>query len=102
MTTISQVAEPNASVSPAQVAEVVAQACPTKDYTHKKVLVIVPDGTRTAPVGLLFKSLFNQIGEATDQFVHPLSAGPKFIVHLRHAREHGPKRPFLVAYVQRA
>ena len=68
MTTISQVAEPNASVSPAQVAEVVAQACPTKDYTHKKVLVIVPDGTRTAPVGLLFKSLFNQIGEATDQF----------------------------------
>jgi nickel-dependent lactate racemase len=68
MTTISQVAGPNASVSPAQVAEVVAQACPAKDYTHKKVLVIVPDGTRTAPVGLLFKTLFNQIGEATDQF----------------------------------
>jgi lactate racemase len=28
-------------------------------------LLIIPDGTRTAPVGLLFKTLFAQIGEAT-------------------------------------
>jgi nickel-dependent lactate racemase len=27
--------------------------------------VIVPDGTRTAPVGLIFKSLFSEIGEVT-------------------------------------
>jgi len=33
-----------------------------------RVLVIVPDATRTAPVGLLFKSLFQQIGEVTAAF----------------------------------
>lgn len=65
MPTLSQVAAPGSSVSPSQVAEIVAQACPAKDYKSKKVLVIVPDGTRTAPVGLLFKTLFQQIGDAS-------------------------------------
>ena len=51
-----------------QVADVVAQACPAKDYRDKKVLVIVPDGTRTAPVGLLFQTLYRQIGETTKSF----------------------------------
>ena len=27
------------------------------DYRGKKVLLIVPDGTRTAPVGMMFKAL---------------------------------------------
>jgi nickel-dependent lactate racemase len=63
MATISQVAADGSSLSPEQVAEVVAQACPAKDYRDKKVLVIIPDGTRTAPVGLLFKTLHRQIGE---------------------------------------
>src|SRR3954452_1212421 len=45
-----------------------AQACPAKDYRDKKVLIIVPDGTRTAPVGLLFQTLHRQIGEVTKAF----------------------------------
>ena len=68
MSSIAQIAARGSSVSPTQVAEVVAQACPVKDYKNKKVLVIVPDGTRTAPVGLVFKTLFAQIGEATTHF----------------------------------
>ena len=68
MPAISQIASPGSNVAPSQVAEVVAQACPVKDYKNKKVLLIVPDGTRTAPVGLLFKSLYRQIGEATAHF----------------------------------
>ena len=68
MSSISQIAARGSSVSATHVAEVVAQACPVKDYKNKKVLVIVPDGTRTAPVGLLFKTLFAQIGEATANF----------------------------------
>lgn len=52
-------------VTPAQVADVLAQAFPAKDYRGKKVLLIVPDATRTAPVGLIFKTLFSQIGGAT-------------------------------------
>jgi nickel-dependent lactate racemase len=67
MNTIFQTAS-SGSLSEAQVAEVVGQACPAKEYRGKRVIVIVPDGTRTAPVGLLFKTLFNQIGEATAAF----------------------------------
>jgi lactate racemase len=68
MSTISQIGVTGRTVSPDQVADVVAQACPTKDYRNKRVLIIVPDGTRTAPVGLVFKTLFAQIGEATTSF----------------------------------
>jgi nickel-dependent lactate racemase len=68
MSAISQKADLGSTVSAEQVAEVVAQACPVKDYKGKKVLVIVPDGTRTAPVGLVFKTLFNHVGEATAAF----------------------------------
>ena len=67
MSTIWQTAPPGGKVSAAQVTEVVAQACPAKDYRGKKVLAIVPDGTRTAPVGIVFKALFAQIGEAATQ-----------------------------------
>ncbi|MDB6019927.1 MAG: hypothetical protein JWR19_4416, partial [Pedosphaera sp.] len=56
------------SVTAEQVAEVVAQACPAKEYRDKKVLLIVPDGTRTAPVGLLFQTLHMQIGSVTKSF----------------------------------
>jgi nickel-dependent lactate racemase len=68
MPPISQIAPPHSSLSPEKVAEVVAQACPAKDYKDKKVLVIIPDGTRTAPVGLLFKALFARIGEPASAF----------------------------------
>ncbi|HEX7861578.1 MAG TPA: lactate racemase domain-containing protein [Verrucomicrobiae bacterium] len=68
MSALSQIAAAGSAVSPAQVADIVSQACPVKDYKGKRVLVIVPDGTRTAPVGLLFKTLFAQIGEATTNF----------------------------------
>ncbi|MBC8002550.1 MAG: DUF2088 domain-containing protein, partial [Opitutaceae bacterium] len=50
------------NVDARQVAEVVALACPVGDYRGKRVLAIVPDGTRTAPVGLLFQTLFKRIG----------------------------------------
>ena len=62
---ISHVAPAGGSVTPEQVREVVAQACPAKDYHGKRVLLIVPDATRTAPVGTLFKTLHAQIGAAT-------------------------------------
>jgi nickel-dependent lactate racemase len=52
-------------VSPEKVSEIVASTFPAKDYRDKKILLIIPDGTRTAPIGLLFKTLFEQIGEVT-------------------------------------
>jgi nickel-dependent lactate racemase len=54
-------------VSDRAAAEAVAQACPPEDYRGKRVLVIIPDGTRTAPIGLIFKALFSRIGSVTDK-----------------------------------
>jgi lactate racemase len=53
------------TVTPAQVAELMARVCPADHYRGKRVLFIVPDSTRTAPVGLMFQTLHRQIGEVT-------------------------------------
>jgi len=62
---LSRVAPDGGDVSPAEVRELVAQACPAENYRGRRVLLIVPDATRTAPVGLVFKALHEQISAAT-------------------------------------
>ena len=57
----------NRLVTAEAVVGVVAKACPADAYRGRRVLVIVPDGTRTAPVGLLFKTLHAAIGEVTNR-----------------------------------
>src|SRR5262249_39061121 len=52
----------------AQVGELIGKACPPESYRGKKVLIIVPDSTRTAPVGLMFKTLHQQIASAVKNF----------------------------------
>jgi lactate racemase len=64
MNVFSATAGTGQKVSTQRVAEIVAQACPAKDYSGKRALLIIPDATRTAPVGLLFKTIHEQIGEA--------------------------------------
>jgi nickel-dependent lactate racemase len=61
MNVLSQVAFPG-RLADVQVAELVARAVPAGDYRDRRVLLIVPDHTRTAPVGLMFKTLHAQIG----------------------------------------
>src|SRR5438093_5007411 len=68
MSPASKIAPADSSLTRQQVAGVIAQACPAKSYRDKKVLLIVPDNTRTAPVGLLFQTLYRQIGEVTKAF----------------------------------
>ena len=51
------------SLTSDQVKETVARTCKAEDYKGKRVLLIVPDATRTAPVGMLFKEIYEQIGE---------------------------------------
>jgi nickel-dependent lactate racemase len=60
--TIAQAARTGTGLTQAQVDEVICRACPPGNYCAKRVLLIVPDGTRTAPVGLVFRSLHRQIG----------------------------------------
>lgn len=55
-------------VGEAQVRDIVARHCPADRYQNKSVLLIIPDGTRTAPVGLLFRALFDQLGDTTRRF----------------------------------
>lgn len=64
---ISEIASSGNVLETAQVDAVVRRACPVTDYHGRKVLLIVPDGTRTAPVGLMFKSLARQIGSVTSR-----------------------------------
>lgn len=52
-------------MSAESVASIVAAACPRADFSGQRVLVIVPDHTRTAPVGLLFKTLHAQVAAVT-------------------------------------
>src|SRR5258708_1868812 len=66
--TISEVARPGLGVTPAQVAGLISRVCPPDAYRRQRVLLIVPDGTRTAPVGLIFQALYRQIGAATKDF----------------------------------
>jgi lactate racemase len=62
--TVAETTSPGA-VSPQNVADVIARTCSSDVYRGKRVLLIIPDGTRTAPVGLMFKALFAQIGAGT-------------------------------------
>src|SRR5207244_3416713 len=67
MTLVSKTAL-TCTLTNAQVRDLIEEACPAKDYRDKRVLLIVPDGTRTAPVGLLFQTLYRQMGEVTKAF----------------------------------
>jgi lactate racemase len=65
---ISKMAVDGTSLSARDVQSLIEQVCPAKDYHRKRVLLIIPDGTRTAPIGLLFKTLHAQIGSVTSAF----------------------------------
>lgn len=56
------------AITPESVNEVIAKSCPVESYRGERLLLIVPDGTRTAPVGLMFKSLFARVGEVAAAF----------------------------------
>ena len=44
------------------------ESFPAGDYRQRRVLLIVPDGTRTAPIGMVFRTLYEQIGGVTKSF----------------------------------
>src|SRR6204780_3453241 len=55
-------------IGAAEVRELIAKACPAGSYNGKKVLLLVPDATRTCPLGMFFAALFDQIGAVTQTF----------------------------------
>ena len=53
---------PPVALTESEVVQQVARALPPGEYQRKRILLIVPDATRSAPVGLMFKTIYNQIG----------------------------------------
>src|SRR6266516_2674674 len=45
------------------------------DPTNKRVLVIIPDGTRTAPIPLMFRLLYEQFGHRATQLDYLIALG---------------------------
>ena len=45
----------------ADVRELVSRAGPAADYLNRRVLLLVPDATRSAPVDLCFRALHEQL-----------------------------------------
>ncbi|MBV8900691.1 MAG: DUF2088 domain-containing protein [Verrucomicrobia bacterium] len=60
--TISRLSPPGSYLADEQVREVIGEACPSSEFRGKKVILIIPDATRTCPLGMLFKGIFDQIG----------------------------------------
>ena len=61
---LSLVAPSGEALDPAKVRELITRACPAKSHRGQRILLIVPDGTRTAPVGLMFQALVAQLAPA--------------------------------------
>lgn len=53
-----------AALDEPQIDQAVAAACPRETYRGQRVLLIVPDHTRTAPIGMLFKAIHRHLGDA--------------------------------------
>jgi len=65
---VSQLAPPGGSLTADQAAAVIARAAPAADFRGQRVVLIIPDGTRTAPVGLMFKALHAHLAPVVKRF----------------------------------
>jgi nickel-dependent lactate racemase len=64
----SLLAPAGSRVTAGQIQDFVGHACPAKDYSGRRVLLIVPDSTRTAPIGPFFRALHRQIAPCAAAF----------------------------------
>lgn len=65
----------NATLASTQVQELLALALAPLPIDGKRVLVIIPDGTRTAPIPLLFRLLYQQIGRRVARLDYLIALG---------------------------
>ena len=68
MSLIQAIAPQGATLSGAEVLSVVAEACQPHVWKGKKILVIVPDATRTAPVGPVFRAFHATVAPFCEAF----------------------------------
>jgi nickel-dependent lactate racemase len=57
------------------VRQLIMQACDPLPLDGKRVLVIIPDGTRTAPISLIFRLLYEQLGPRVARLDYLIALG---------------------------
>ena len=57
------------------VQQLIMQACDPLPLDGKRVLVIIPDGTRTAPIPLIFRLLYEQLGRRVARLDYLVALG---------------------------
>jgi nickel-dependent lactate racemase len=57
------------------IRQLIAQACDHLPLDGKRVLVIIPDATRTAPIALFFRLLYEQLGQRVGQLDYLIALG---------------------------
>jgi nickel-dependent lactate racemase len=57
------------------IQQLIAQACNSLPLAGRRVLVIIPDGTRSAPIPLFFHLLYEQIGRHVAQLDYLIALG---------------------------
>jgi nickel-dependent lactate racemase len=57
------------------VRSLIAQACDALQVDQKRVLVIIPDGTRTAPIPLMFRLLYENLGQRAARLDYLIALG---------------------------
>ncbi len=63
------------TLAPEQVQSLLAQAFGDMQLDDKRVLVIIPDGTRTAPIPLMFRLLYEQLAGRVAQLDYLIALG---------------------------
>ena len=64
-----------ATLTPEEVRQLVAEACDPLPLDGKRVLAIIPDGTRTAPIPLLCRLLHEQLGRRVARLDYLIALG---------------------------
>ena len=57
------------------IRQLLAHACDSLPLEGKRVLVLIPDGTRTAPIALMFRLLYEQLGRRVAQLDYLIALG---------------------------
>ncbi len=77
---------PSGGVRREEAADLAARACPVAAYRGGRVLLIVPDATRTAPADVFFRALHARVGEIS------ATHGPTIEPVGYHCRDDFPKQ----------
>ncbi len=72
---ISEKGLANGFLSDEEIESSIKKVFKTVDLTGKKVLVIIPDHTRTAPIDLFFKTIYDEIGKITEKLDYMIALG---------------------------